>query len=302
MTAPVIGQIGVGNWGRHILRDLKSLGATVHAVARDETSIERARNGGAASIVGRLEDLPACDGFVIANRTIDHLDAAKRLLPRGRPIYVEKPLSPDVAAVRKLDPKAWGLLFVMHKWRYHPGVLELARIARTGEFGLPTGLRTFRLGGVLPHTDVQPIWILMPHDLSIALEILGEVPKARSASRDPLTEKGGGVIAHFSAREDSIPIAVEVSAGHPQNLRRIVLACETAVCELRDEDYDTIHIARRDAPTKDHPLKRKVAGDMPLYEELRAFLGFVAGGPPPHTSLAEEVRIIEAIQAIQDWA
>jgi predicted dehydrogenase len=299
---PVIGQIGVGNWGRHILRDLRSLGARVHAVARDEASIARAAHGGASSIVSRLEDLPECDGFVVANRTIDHLGAVERLLPRGRPIYVEKPLSPDAAAVRKLDLKAFGLVFVMHKWRYHPGVLELARIVRTGEFGLPTGLRTFRLGGVLPHTDVNAIWVLLPHDMSIALEILGDVPQARSATRDPLSPRGSGVIAHFSALEDSVPFTAEVSAGHPQSLRRIILACERAVCELRDEEYDSIHIRRRDAPAKDDPFKRRVAADMPLYEELRAFLGFVAGGPPPHTSLAEEVRILEAIQIVQAWA
>ena len=299
MTPPVVGLVGVGNWGQHILRDLRTLGARVHAVARHPPSVERAARGGAESIVTRPEDLPSCDAFVIANRTIDHVDTVRRLLPRGRPIFVEKPLSPAPDEIRGLDSSAAGLVFVMHKWRYHPGIQELARIARSEEFGPVRGLRTFRLGGDVPHEDVNAIWVLLPHDLSIALEILGEVPAPVAAFRDPLTPCGGGLIARLVAHGQGVDVVIEVSSGHLRSHRAVVLACRDAVSELRGENHELIEIRRRDASRGEPPIRRSVPADLPLYEELRAFLDFVAGGPPPKTSFAEELRIIKSIETLQ---
>ena len=299
---PKIGLVGVGDWGRHILRDLKSLGAEVHAVARSEASIARAGAGGAASIVGTLTDLPLdCDGYVVAWKTVSHLDAIEPLLSRGTPIYVEKPLGTDIARIRRLPPEAAQLVFTMHKWRYHPGVIELARIAREEEFGPVIGLRTFRMGWENHHKDVNAIWILAPHDMSIALHIFGEVPRVLDAWPDPTVSGAEGVAARAETAA-GIPFVLEVSSGKPNKHRSIVLACRDAVCELDDTQYDRIVIRRRGTLQSGEFEERRVASDMPLKAELAAFLSHVDGGPPPFTSLDEETAVIEAIVRIQQLA
>jgi predicted dehydrogenase len=288
-----IGLVGVGPWGAHILRDLRSLGATVHAAARFPESIARARDGGAASIVDDPGKLPSCAGYVIANRTSQHLDAIETLLPRGRPIFTEKPISPDVDRTKRLPASAFGLVFVMHKWRYHPGVLELARIASSGEYGPVLGLRTMRLGFGNPHADAGSLWILAPHDLSIALEILGETPQLVSAAIDPMDATGA--IAHLRTH-DGTPITMEVSSGHPHPNRSILLHCRDAIFTLNSTNYEVIDACRIDDGARSAIM---VPGTMPLLAELRAFLEHLEGGPPPVTSLAEEIKIIEVIASIE---
>lgn len=295
-----IGLVGVGDWGRHILRDLKSLGARVHVVARSEASISRASDGGAASVVGTVAELPSdCSGYVVASDTVSHLDAVEPLLSRGKPIYVEKPLSPDLARIRRLPPEAAKLVFIMHKWRYHPGVVELARIVKAGEFGPVVGLRSFRMGWENHHDDVNAIWVLAPHDFSIALHVFGEVPRVLDVWPDPTVEGDGGVLIRAET-SSGIPVAIEVSSGKPNKHRAIVLACRDAVCELDDTHYDRIVIRRRGTLQSGEFEERRVASDMPLKVELTAFLNHIAGGSPPFTALGEEIAVIEAIARVHE--
>jgi len=289
-----IGLVGVGPWGKHVLRDLRALGANVHAVARSRESIQRARDGGVVSIVSSPEELPDCDGYIVANRTTSHLDAIETLLPRGKPIFSEKPISSDVARVKRLPPLAHDLVFIMHKWRYHPGIIEMARIAASGELGPVQGLRTLRLGWGNPHTDTTTLWALAPHEMSIALTIFGALPELVSAAPDP-TDLDGGAIVHMRAAGGA-PFVTEFSFGHPTRLRRIMLSFSDAVCLLDDSDYGAIFMHRRGSGGAE---RAPVSDDMPLLAELRRFLEHLEGGPAPLSSLADEIDIIEALARIE---
>jgi predicted dehydrogenase len=301
-SAPTIGLVGVGNWGRHILRDLKCLGATVHAVARSPQSIDNARAGGAASIGSIATGLPRCNAYVVASTVTSHLDVIDALLPRGRPIYVEKPLSNDVKRVRALPAEARRLVFVMHKWRYHPGVAALTQIASSREFGPVTGIATTRVGFGVNHEDVDPIWVLAPHDLSILLHILGELPEAVSGYADPGARRpGDGGLWRLRGR-GGIPVQIEISSNRVAQRRSIALFCRAAIVELNDGNYDRLALRRRDDPPTGEPRYRTIPGKLPLLAELEAFLAHVAGGPPPMSSLAEEIAILERIVELRKMA
>jgi len=181
MMKPAIALVGCGRWGVHILRDLLSLGCDVHVAANSTASRERAVAGGAASFREHVEDLPAVSGAVVAVPTVWHADIIRRLMPRDIPILVEKPMTPDAEEARQLAAELSGRLFVMDKWRYHPAIEALRDIAQSDEMGPVIGLSTRRLDWGSPHADVDAVWILAPHDLSIALEILGHIPEPRAA-------------------------------------------------------------------------------------------------------------------------
>ncbi len=291
-----IGLVGVGPWGRHILRDLKGLGAEVQACTLSEASVERAKQGGADGIVRTLADLPACDGYVVAWRTSAHLDAVEALLPRGKPIYVEKPLSNDLDRIKRLPAVATDLVFTMHKWRYHPGILELRRIVETQEFGLPIGMFSSRLGPENHHHDVAAVWTLLPHDLSIFLHVLNGMPRLEAAWQDPLTPHDGLIVR---CRVGEVACVAEVSSGHVAKHRAVVLRCREAVCQIDDDDYGHVQIRRRVGGAFQTEI-RAVGDAMPLHEELAAFCRHVQGGAPPMTHLAEETAIVSLIdQAIR---
>lgn len=289
---PTVALLGCGRWGRHILRDLRSLGCAVPVVARSQESIERAREGNATAIVPALDSLDAVDGVVIATPTSTHAEVVGEALELGVPVFVEKPLTADVASARSLAAAAPDRLFVMDKWRYHPGVMELARIARSGELGAPVGIHSRRVTLGHRYTDVNTVWIHAPHDLSIALEVLGEVPQPRSA----VPELVGGELAGITALLGESPwLALEVSAIAPAHRRELRLVCEEGVAQLDGAEAGAIVIGRAGRIDADSVERRPIGDEMPLLAELRAFVEHLQGGPPPLSSAADALVIVEAV-------
>jgi predicted dehydrogenase len=291
-----IGLAGCGEWGRHILRDLRLLGCDVHVVARSAASRGRAEEGGAASVVASVEELPEIGGAVVASSTISHAAVAEALLGRGIPVFVEKPLTADVGEAERLAAIEGGRLFVMDKWRYHAGVEALAEIARSGELGSVIGLRSTRISWGHRFDDVDTVWIHAPHDLAIALEILGTVPAARSAVGERADGSLRGILAFLG---DDPWFAVEISATASERRREIKLACEGGVAWLADAYADHVAVAPAGV---DEPDRRPISSELPLLRELRAFVEHLDGGPPPRSSAAEGVEIVRRIAELRALA
>ncbi len=295
-----IGLIGCGNWGRHILRDLLSLGIEVHVVAPSEGTRARALAGGASVAVERIEALAApLDGYVVASPATTHAAAIEALLPTARAIFVEKPLTCDVVAARRLYAAAPERIFVMDKWRYHAGIEALAAKAQSGELGRILAVRTYRLGFGNPHQDVDPIWVLLPHDLSIALEILGHLPAPRAAFA-VTRERADGDFIGVLADDDGPQVTMEIGVSHPVN-RRSALVVGTRGSVQLGGSYDDAVMMVDGAPDGAHgaAIKRAISSDMPLLLELRAFVEHIRGGPPPRSSLADGLLIVERIAALR---
>jgi len=294
-----VGLVGPGEWGRLILRDLKALGAEVWTDARSPASVENARRFGADHIVQGLEELPAdLDGYVVATPAETHLDVVEPLLRRGRPIFVEKPLDVDVARARALPPGAQSLVFTMHKWRYHAGVDRLAAIARSGDLGPLRGLDLVRVGfGQMSARNVGGIWSLVPHDLSIALHILGEAPRPVWASPGALDRPGDGIVAVLETRA-GVRVSLNASMFTPVKRRSVVLAGELGAAQLDDSLADHLLIAWEDGRTE----RIEVPVTMPLLIELERFVDHLRGGPPPMTRLSEELQVLEALEQLHHMA
>jgi predicted dehydrogenase len=290
--APRVALLGCGRWGRHILRDLLSLGCEVPVVARSEASVERARQGGAGAIVPDVASLGAVDGVVVSTPTATHAEVVGEALEFGVPVFVEKPLTADVASARALAAAASDRLFVMDKWRYHPGVLELARIARSGELGAPVGIHSRRVTLGHRYTDVNTVWIHAPHDLAIALEVLGEVPPPRSAVPELV---GGELMGLTAFLGDSPWLVVEVTTLAPGHRRELRLVCEEGVAQLDGAEAGAVVVAPAGRIDADSVERRPIGDEMPLLAELQVFVEHLRGGPPPKSSAAEGVAIVEAV-------
>ncbi|MGH6881523.1 MAG: Gfo/Idh/MocA family protein, partial [Hypericibacter sp.] len=181
LPALEIGLVGCGRWGRHILRDLQALGAIVTVADPDPAARAHAQAQGAAAVADLGELPPDLAGYVIASPAGRHASAIETLLERDRPIFVEKPFTTDSASALRLAAAGRGHLFVMEKWLWHPAVRFLAALARRKDLGPVELLACARLQPDLPIRDVDAVWTLLPHDLSIAREILGTLPEPRLA-------------------------------------------------------------------------------------------------------------------------
>jgi predicted dehydrogenase len=211
------------------------------------------------------------------------------------PIFVEKPLTEHPDDADRLAAELGDRLFVMDKWRYHPGVLELARIARSGELGAPVGIHARRVTLGHRYTDVNTVWIHAPHDLAIALEILGEIPEPRSAA----PELVGGELAGLTAILGESPwVVVELTTLAPAHRRELRLVCEGGVAQLDGAEAGAVVLARA-GRIEEQALERRPIGDeMPLLAELQAFVEHLQGGPPPRSSAADGVAVVEAVAAM----
>jgi predicted dehydrogenase len=184
----------------------------------------------------------------------------------------------------------------MDKWRYHPGIEALAEIARSGELGRVVGLRTTRVAWGHRFDDVDTVWIHAPHDLAIALEILGTVPAVRSVVGETLDGSLTGLVGFLG--EDPW-VAIEISATSAERRREIKLACEEGVAWLADGYADHIVVA---SAGRGEAERRVVSTEMPLLRELRAFVEHLDGGPPPRSSAGEGVEIVRRIAELRSLA
>ena len=293
-----IALVGCGRWGRHILRDLGALGCQVWVVARSAESRRRAAERGAAEIVSAIDGLADVRGVVVATPTVTHAEVVTSLLALEVPVFVEKPLTADVAEAERLLEAAGERVFVMDKWRYHPGIEALAEIARSGELGQVNGLRTARVGWGHSYADVDTVRIHAPHDLAIALEILDELPEARSAVGEHMGDELTGLVATLG---DSPWVAIEVSASSHRRRREVRLICEGGTAWLEDGYADRIGVAAA-GRVGDEPEWRPISTEMPLLRELRAFVEHLDGGPPPRSSAAEGAAIVGRIHELRALA
>jgi predicted dehydrogenase len=297
-----IGLIGCGLWGRNILRELQHLGVRVVVAESGPENRATANSAGAEAVVATVGELPQVDGFIVATPASTHAGIAASLLSRDVPVFVEKPLTTSVAEAEQLAETGAGRLFVMHIWRYHPGVQLLAEIARSGELGPVHGLRSTRANWRSPRLDVDTVWNLAPHDLTLTLAVLGKIPQPRFALAEMLDGRAVGIVAVLG----EIPWAVfELSNRYRDKRREVRLHCRDGVAVMANPDNNEIELIREgdlSIPFNSRTEKINYAVESPLRRELQAFIEHLAGGPPPPTGVEEGVAVVKAVAEIRRLA
>jgi predicted dehydrogenase len=298
-----IGLIGCGHWGKNILRDLVSLNCQVTVVARTNETKKTAKEGGANKIVNSISQLEKLDGYVVATPSTTHAKVINKLLDLfpNTPIYTEKPMTTDLNDAKSIYQKAPNHVFVMDKWRYHPGILELAKIAKSKELGEMVGLKLTRVGWGNPHDDIDTIWHLIPHEISISLEIIGNIPTPTHATADIVRGEPFGLIGNLGVKPW---VNIQVSGRSLNRRREFTLYCQDGIASLQGgyDSYISI-IKSKDLDRKEPPTeKRPISEELPLIRELKTFIDFINGGPPPKSSAKEGAQIVETITKLRQLA
>ncbi len=296
MNGQSIGLVGCGRWGKNILRDLISLGSEVIVCDPSPKSRQDALDLGAADVVSEVYQLSdSIEGFVIASPAGQHYSNILSLLPRGKPIFVEKPLTTIISDADTLAnlKSASDLVFVMHKWRYHPGIKCLKDLVSSNRFGNVVGIRLQRTNWAATHDDVDCALQLLPHDLSIVLHLIGYIPPLQHVSPNPLGGPRFGLMISLYDPMKQIRIQIEANNFVPGNLRSCTIGFETAVaCYSSNEPNHVVVRQHQDSL----PLEICVPNRLPLFEELASFLGYINGGPLPLSSIHDELAIMQRIE------
>ena len=267
-------------------------------LARSERTAERAREGGAA-VVDSLEAAGPVDGAVVVTPAPHHAEAIEALAPLDVPIFCEKPLVTDPEDGRRVLELCGDRLYVMHKWRWHPGIEALARLTEEGALGEPDGLRTHRLGWGPFHFRVDSVDTLAPHDLSIAIAVLSKLPPVAVArgSRYPGLDGGWADCSALLAENGGPYVELSCSSVSAHRLRRVEVVGSLGSATLDDPEAPHVEVLLHGGDL-DRPPERETVPlerEWPLLRELRDFVAHCDGGPPPRATGAEGVAVVQAI-------
>jgi predicted dehydrogenase len=183
-TTPIgVAVVGAGYWGPNLVRNFQASPA-FHLDALCDLDLARA-----TKVLGRYSTVRATDSLaeVLANPEIQavaiatpagtHLDVAMAALRAGKHVLVEKPLAATYAEGLQLvdEARQRGLtLMCDHTYCYTPAVSRIREIVGSGELGEVQYLDSVRINLGLVQRDIDVLWDLAPHDLSILDFVLPE--------------------------------------------------------------------------------------------------------------------------------
>jgi predicted dehydrogenase len=189
MSRISVGVIGCGYWGPNLIRNFSACPMT-EAVALFDASLARLEAVGRTyphlkqtTSLDELLDMPV-QAIAIATPVSTHFSLAKRCLEAGRHVLVEKPLAATVREAQELVDLAarqGRVLMVDHTYLFSNPVRRIKELVDGGELGELYYVDSIRINLGLFQKDVNVIWDLAPHDLSIVDYVLGCPARSISA-------------------------------------------------------------------------------------------------------------------------
>jgi predicted dehydrogenase len=211
-----IGVIGYGYWGPNIVRNFFSTpGCTIKMVAdgRPERLNLLAKIFPSIQGVKDAEDIlnsSEIDAVVIATPVFTHFALAKRALQNGKHVLIEKPMTSSVAEADELINLATqkGLTIMAdHTFLYTGAVQKMKEIIDTEVIGTPLYFESSRINLGLFQPDINVLWDLAPHDISILTYLVTEVPESINATGISHTRNNIENIAYLTVNYNSSFIA-----------------------------------------------------------------------------------------------
>ena len=313
--------VGLGYWGPNLLRVLAdNLDVSVRWICDlDPERLGKCRRrypgARATTQVERVLADPAVDAVIIATPVHTHYTLAARVLEAGKHAFVEKPLAHSSELADELADMAVEherILMCGHTFLYSPPVRAIKRMISEGKLGDIYFISSSRVNLGLHQPDVSVIWDLGPHDFSILLYWLSEMPMSvRAIGRDSIV-KGVPDVAFVTMTFASGIIAnIELSWLAPSKLRRTVLVGSERMAIYDDGASEPVRlfdqgVVYRDPGTFGEYHLSYRSGDIispkidsyePLGVELADFVGAIRSGERMdyHTAIAlSVVRLAEA--------
>jgi predicted dehydrogenase len=316
-----IAVVGLGYWGPNLLRVLgDNLDADIRWLCDLDTErlAKYRRRHPSARVTTRLDRVladPTVDAVIIATPVHTHYTLVVQALEAGKHVFVEKPLADsseladDLAAVARER----GLtLMCGHTFLYSPPVRAVKRMIEAGTLGDIFFISSSRVNLGLHQRDVSVIWDLGPHDFSILLYWLSELPTTvRAVGRDSIVKGIVDVAFVTMTFASGIVVNVELSWLAPSKLRRTVLVGSERMVIYDDGAPEPVRVFDRGVVYKDPEtfgeyhlsyrsgdvVSPRIESHEPLSLELADFVNAVQTNEPMefHTTVARSVvRIVEA--------
>lgn len=319
MTHLRFGVIGWGYWGPKITRNLLALPhSTVSIVADTDAhrlaSLTTTHPG--IQTTTQVEDVFRSDveGVVIATPVRTHYRLAKEALLHGKHVLVEKPLTANVAEAEELVVLAeqqQRILMVGHTFEYSPAVNELRKMIQNGDLGKIFCIETERLNLGLFRSDINVIWDLAPHDISILLYVLGKKPDQIKVQAHAHLQRRIHDIAHLDLGfADDMTAHIHISWLHPCKIRRVTVIGDERMAVYDDTSpAEMLKIYNKGADVHADPVVSYRYGAIsiphidwvePLHLECEDFANAIRTGAQPRANGTVGVEVVRILAAAHE--
>ena len=320
-----IGVIGYGYWGPNLVRNLfEAPGAQVACVADvrpDRLAVVSNRYPTVQTTqnVRELIEDPTIDAVAIATPVSTHYELALRALQEGKHVLVEKPLASDTEQVQRLMDLAAKrnlVLMVDHTFVYTGAVRKIRELVENGSLGEICYYDSVRVNLGLFQHDINVLWDLAVHDLSIMDYVLPYRPCAVSATGLSHVPGGPENIAYLALFFEGSQIAhIHANWLAPVKLRRTLIGASRKMIVYDDLDqsekikvYDKgITLNAQQNPEKLYQmlvgyrtgdmLAPQIDGTEALRREMDHFVHCIQHQQEPLTGGPAGLRVVEILQA-----
>ena len=247
-----VGIIGLGYWGPNLVRNFIAQKNVEKVVACDQR-VERLdfikTKSPSVFVTGSFEDLlkSDIDAVVIATPVDSHYILSKQALEAGKHIWVEKPFtstSQQGEDLLELAEKKNLKIFIDHTFIYTGAVRKMKEIVTKGELGKILHFDSVRINLGLFQKDINVIWDLAPHDLSIMNFVLSHLKPTAVSANGIANYNGKENIAHISLYfEENCFAHFHVNWTSPVKIRRMIVGGDKKMLVFDDmENFEKIKV------------------------------------------------------------
>ena len=171
-----VSQVGVGYWGPNLLRNLINFKnfevKKIVELSNDRLAFIHSTFPGIPT-TKKLEEIledPGIEAVVISTPANTHYDIAIKCLNKGKNVLIEKPMATTAAEIDKIiqiSRRNNLIAMVGHTFLFNPAVIFIKKIIDSGEIGDVRYIYSQRLNLGRIRQDVDVLWNLAPHDISI---------------------------------------------------------------------------------------------------------------------------------------
>ena len=309
-----IAVIGCGYWGKNLVRNFNQLGVlqTVCDLTPQgrATAAELAPQAQIVADIGEAVNDPAVQGVVIATPAETHFDVVRQALQAGKDVFVEKPLAltyDQGAHLVQLAHRNARILMVGHVLEYHPAIVRLLELVRTGELGKVQYIYSNRLSLGKIRREENILWSFAPHDVAVTLRLMGGMPFQVIACGGSYVQPNIADVTITNLLFDNgVRAHIHVSWLHPFKEQRLVVIGSKKMASFDDVAKQLVLYDQRVDVREGEPIPVKGQGELvefsadePLRLECQAFLDAIESRQPPVTDGVSGLRVLKVLQAAQ---
>lgn len=315
--------IGLGYWGPNLVRNFNGVGQLHSICDNEEKRLDAVgRTYPAAKRFGSVDEVladPDVGAVAIATPVHTHYAIAKAALSAGKHVLVEKPLTDSVETAEELVELAAAkglVLMVDHIFVYSAPVRKMKDLLDSGQLGKVFFIDSVRINLGLFQHDINVIWDLAPHDLSIVDYLVGRLPRSVSAFGAVHTGRGIEDVAYLNLDfGDGLIANYHVNWLSPVKIRHIMIGGADKSLVYNDLDiseplkiYDCGIDVDDDVEARRGRLISYRSGDVwsphvertePLAVMAEHFVDCATHGKKPLTAGEEGLRVVRILDAAQ---